>query len=832
MARLIQRLTKPLAGWPTPLSIPIFKGETFPPDDTPLEDIPYFHGALPKDICDASLAKMGMKDGTYMLRLYKPNDPSILVLTVVYKGKPTHHQVQHEATVWSINRKVLPGCTSVRRLVAALAVTHADFWPVPLMLPVINPRCDTVKPPTQRGSSAAASPSPTPDPQNTPSAESVPSSEMPQTDTSNQYGNDASEEAPTEAKSVTTPEIESNISSKPEPQPELQPESEPQSQPEPEPQSQPEPEPQSQPEPESQPQPEPEPQSQPEPEPQSQPEPEPELQADVANNNAPKAEIKATPDAPETLPEADATADTHQTKAGTQLENPANAKGLVDESIYGTVDEAEALIKTRLQDRVKAINTTREPDEWVTPEVEIRQGLVGQSIKALLPSDDAQVPSVEIVLPHPDFDEHELTVEPSMTLYYHGDITPAQAEAALNAAKDGQYLLRAHEASRHAFAVILSHVHNGSILHTPLTQSDLNGSFKIGQVATGERNLNDALRFLHAQQPGWPHPLTEGIQGIKVLSAAEKSKMRQANNQAIEEAAQRQQALVEEAKREQARARGSHRAATTKAEVNLEAQRQRAMEEEMQSLRAAQLEERRAQMREQIRQKLVAERKAQALKDLREQRRQEAEAALAAARAFKPEVEVNLDSDDEDAGVLGPEELDEWRHAESGGPELMESIYAAPDAALKQDETSASDIAGNAPLYSDFSTTMSRTPSTTALRNDPELPNPYGVATNAIAEEPDAIAASHNVDEGGAYGEAVDRSAGPSTGVESNTYEVPAEAKEEATTSASPSQAAAQAQAAPAAAAAPESARDETPSSPPAKSKGGPDDKKKGCLVM
>ena len=32
-----------------------------------------------------------------------------------------------------------------------------------------------------------------------------------------------------------------------------------------------------------------------------------------------------------------------------------------------------------------------------------------------------------------------------------------------------------------------------------------------------------------------------------------------------------------------------------------------------------------------------------------------------AARAFKPEVEVNLDSDDEDAGVLGPEELDEWR---------------------------------------------------------------------------------------------------------------------------------------------------------------------------
>jgi hypothetical protein len=62
-----------------------------------------------------------------------------------------------------------------------------------------------------------------------------------------------------------------------------------------------------------------------------------------------------------------------------------------------------------------------------------------------LPDEDPslKVETVRPELPHPDFDEDEVTVEPEMTEFYHGDITQAEAEERLNSRKEGQFLLRA-----------------------------------------------------------------------------------------------------------------------------------------------------------------------------------------------------------------------------------------------------------------------------------------------------------------------------------------------------------------------------------------------------
>ena len=107
-----------------------------------------------------------MVDGSYMVRLYKvrsslphpgpsrlttlvlqPDQFDLFVLTVVYKGKPTHHQVSYMCRtvlrlrcaaiaahsnsccqqiaktpegLWSINRKAVEGATSLRRVRACI----------------------------------------------------------------------------------------------------------------------------------------------------------------------------------------------------------------------------------------------------------------------------------------------------------------------------------------------------------------------------------------------------------------------------------------------------------------------------------------------------------------------------------------------------------------------------------------------------------------------------------------------------------------------------------------------------------------------------------------
>jgi hypothetical protein len=84
---------------------------------------------------------------------------------------------------------------------------------------------------------------------------------------------------------------------------------------------------------------------------------------------------------------------------------------------------------------------TSQAQEWVMPNVEVPEGTVGQSLLALLPSDDVEVERVVPVLPYPDLDEAEETAEPEMTLYYHGALTQNAAAAKLQGAPDGRFLL-------------------------------------------------------------------------------------------------------------------------------------------------------------------------------------------------------------------------------------------------------------------------------------------------------------------------------------------------------------------------------------------------------
>ena len=83
---------------------------------------------------DAVKLAAGKEDGTFLVRTYR--EKHAYVLTVLYKGKPTHHKVVCEpdnpAHVTSVKQRLQdPLCVGISETIAYLR-TKVSFWPVPL----------------------------------------------------------------------------------------------------------------------------------------------------------------------------------------------------------------------------------------------------------------------------------------------------------------------------------------------------------------------------------------------------------------------------------------------------------------------------------------------------------------------------------------------------------------------------------------------------------------------------------------------------------------------------------------------------------------------------
>lgn len=108
---------------------------------------PYYHGTLSKDAANHLLLADNGKseDGKFLFRASKENDLEY-ILSVVYKGKPTHHQVVRRAVgdSFTVNKTMTTSSTSLVQLHEYLTQERPK-WPVALATGVQNSQnnCDT-----------------------------------------------------------------------------------------------------------------------------------------------------------------------------------------------------------------------------------------------------------------------------------------------------------------------------------------------------------------------------------------------------------------------------------------------------------------------------------------------------------------------------------------------------------------------------------------------------------------------------------------------------------------------------------------------------------------
>jgi len=100
----------------------------------------YYHGKLKKSDAEARLLADNGSETTGRFLVRDGGTPTEWLVSVIYKGQPTHHQiVKTEAGTFSINGAVSSE-TSMPALVALLAKKNQDLkWPVPLVAPVAAP---------------------------------------------------------------------------------------------------------------------------------------------------------------------------------------------------------------------------------------------------------------------------------------------------------------------------------------------------------------------------------------------------------------------------------------------------------------------------------------------------------------------------------------------------------------------------------------------------------------------------------------------------------------------------------------------------------------------
>ncbi len=99
-----------------------------------------------------------MQDGRFLVRP-RPGTPAEYVLSVVFKGKATHHLIQPAPDgVLQINRKTLGAFRTLDALVAGLRNPDSlpQGWPVPLAFPVAPAGAPAAAPSAPSAAPAAA----------------------------------------------------------------------------------------------------------------------------------------------------------------------------------------------------------------------------------------------------------------------------------------------------------------------------------------------------------------------------------------------------------------------------------------------------------------------------------------------------------------------------------------------------------------------------------------------------------------------------------------------------------------------------------------------------
>jgi hypothetical protein len=137
----------PPAGWPVRLAQPFPAGSASAaaaPDSAGSESPPdgpehiknikaWVHEAMSNTKSEALFTAAGKAtvDGTFMVRRRGTEFPKGFVLSVVYKGKPSHHLIHVAPNASKINKATISTASNVNDVIAALRKKE-KFWPVPL----------------------------------------------------------------------------------------------------------------------------------------------------------------------------------------------------------------------------------------------------------------------------------------------------------------------------------------------------------------------------------------------------------------------------------------------------------------------------------------------------------------------------------------------------------------------------------------------------------------------------------------------------------------------------------------------------------------------------
>eukprot|EP00056_Hartaetosiga_gracilis_P007030 m.103346 g.103346 ORF g.103346 m.103346 type:complete len:746 (+) comp12613_c3_seq4:155-2392(+) len=137
VVEVIEELKSPVPKWPLLLTEPVLYGDEDKDEseeDESEEDESggsWYHGFITKAQAEEELRKIGLTDGHFLVRSRQQAYSSEVIVSVVFRGKPTHHLAEGDAGGnWTLNGKPVP-CLSAQELVEHLRSAH-KYWPVPL----------------------------------------------------------------------------------------------------------------------------------------------------------------------------------------------------------------------------------------------------------------------------------------------------------------------------------------------------------------------------------------------------------------------------------------------------------------------------------------------------------------------------------------------------------------------------------------------------------------------------------------------------------------------------------------------------------------------------
>jgi hypothetical protein len=121
--QMVKHLRAKRPYWPIPL------GDHVAPSGGSVVDVDeaqvWLHEVISNDSASSMLS--GRADGHFLIRKHKPGK---FVVSVVYKGNPTHHLISEVDGMWKINKAELP-VTGLSAVIKHLRIKQ-KYWPVPL----------------------------------------------------------------------------------------------------------------------------------------------------------------------------------------------------------------------------------------------------------------------------------------------------------------------------------------------------------------------------------------------------------------------------------------------------------------------------------------------------------------------------------------------------------------------------------------------------------------------------------------------------------------------------------------------------------------------------